>query len=320
MPLFYFWFMVLRHLKSNGIPKKYSFFLSRVLLMVFFLTLNSCNSKNETPLDLLKGQHFFHESNLDSAQFYFYKMLESDSNNAVAINQLAEIHFRKVEIGKSLLLFNRALSIDSTNEETFFKIAEIKLFLGDYKEVFKNINKGLRINERKPKAYFMKGVAFNYVGDTNKAISSFKTAIELKHDFAKVYYELGLLLTLRNDPLAIEYYKRGIEVSPDDAGLKYSLAWSYDRFNNFVEADKAYRNVVSEFPSYVEAKSNYAVFKYNLNQADTALLLCNQILEDDSLNYSILNLKGTILREKGRLNESQKIKDKLLLIGSELEF
>tara|TARA_Y100000766_G_scaffold206481_1_gene178250 strand:+ start:39 stop:977 length:939 start_codon:yes stop_codon:yes gene_type:complete len=312
--------MVLGQIKNHRILKTYSFFFSGVVLIAFFWSLNSCNSKNNTSSDLLKGQSFFHKSNLDSAQFYFYKILESDSNNAVAINQLAEIHFRKVEIGKSLMFFNRAISIDSTNEETFFKIAEIKLFLGDYKGVFKNINRGLRINERKPEAYFMKGVAYKHVGDTNKAISSFKTAIELKHNFAKVYYELGLLLTLQNDPLAIEYYKRGIEVSPKDAGLKYSLAWSYNEFNNLGEADKAYNNVVREFPSYVEAKSNYAVFKYNLNQADTALLLCNQILDDDSLNCSILNLKGTILKEKGRLNELQKIRNKLRFINSQLDF
>ena len=312
--------MVLGQIKNYRILKTYSFFFSGIVLMTYFLTLNSCNSKNNNSSDLLKGQSFFRNSNLDSAQFYFYKILESDSNNALAINQLGEIHFRKVEIGKSLMFFNRAISIDSTNEETFFKIAEIKLFLGDYKGVFKNINKGLRINERKPEAYFMKGVAYKHVGDTNKAISSFKTAVELKHNFAKVYYELGLLLTLQNDPLAIEYYKRGIEVSPEDPGLKYSLAWSYHMFNNFGEADKAYNNVVREFPSYIEAKSNYAVFKYHLNQADTALLLCNQILDDDSLNYSILNLKGTILKQKGRLNELQKIKDKLSFINSQLDF
>ena len=312
--------MVLGQIKNRRILKTYRLFFSGVVLMAFFWSLCSCNSKNNTSSDLLKGQSFFHKSNLDSAQFYFYKILESDSNNAVAINQLAEIHFRKVEIGKSLMFFNRAISIDSTNEETFFKIAEIKLFLGDYKGAFKNINRGLRINERKPEAYFMKGVAYKHVGDTNKAISSFKTAIELKHDFAKVYYELGLLLTLQNDPLAIDYYKRGIEVSPKDAGLKYSLAWSYNEFNNLGEADKAYNNVVREFPSYVEAKSNYAVFKYNLNQADTALLLCNQVLDDDSLNYSILNLKGTILKEKGRLNELQKVKNKLRCINSQLDF
>ena len=312
--------MVLGQIKNNRILKTCSFFFLRVLLMVLFLTLSSCNSKNNISSDLLKGQYFFNKSNLDSAQFYFYKILELDSNNAEAINQLAEIHFRKVEIGKSLMFFNRAISIDSTNEETFFKIAEIKLFLGDYKGVFKNINKGLRINERKPEAYFMKGVAYKYVGDTNKSISSFKTAVELEHDFAKVYYELGLLLTLQNDSQAIDYYKRGIEVSPKDAGLKYSLAWSYDQFDKYKEADKMYSLVLKEFPSFTQAKSNYAVFKYKLNQIDTALLLCNEVLKHDSLNYSTLNLKGTILKEKGRLNESQKIKDKLLLIDSALEF
>ena len=33
----------------------------------------------------------------------------------------------------------------------------------------------------------------------------------------QVYYELGLLLTLQNDPLAIDYYKLGIESNPKDS-------------------------------------------------------------------------------------------------------
>ncbi len=312
--------MVLGRIKKFRSLKIDSFFFLGVVLVAYFLTLISCKSKNNIYSDLLKGQSYFDKSNLDSAQFYFYKILDLDSNNAVAINQLAEIHFRKVEIGKSLMFFNRAITIDSTNEETFFKIAEIKLFLGDYKGVFKNINKGLRINDMKPEAYFMKGVAYKHIGDTNKAISSFKTAIEIKHDFAEVYYELGLLLTIQNDSQAIDYYRAGIEVSPQDAELKYSLAWSYDQFEKYKEADKMYVLILKEFPFFTQAKSNYAVFKYKLNQIDTALLLCNEVLKHDSLNYSTLNLKGTILKEKGRLNESQKIKDKLLLIDSELEY
>ncbi len=312
--------MVLNQIKIYKILKVYSGLFIGAKVILFVLVLNSCNSNNTITSDLLKGEDFLSEGNIDSAQFYYYKILELDSNNSIAINQLAEIHFRRVEIGKALTFFNKSISIDSTNEEAYFKVAEIKLFLGDYKSVFININKGLRINDRRPEAYFMKGVAYKHVGDTTKSISSFKTAIELKHDFAKVYYELGLLLTLQNDPLAIEYYKRGIEVSPKDAGLKYSLAWSYDQFEKLKEADKMYAIVLKQFPSFIQAKSNYAVFKYKLNQIDTALLLCNEVLKDDSLNYSTLNLKGTILKEKGRLNESQKIKDKLLLIDSALEF
>lgn len=293
--------MVPNKLNNYTIIKNLSIIFLVVLFTVFFFSLNSCVNKNNNAFFLLKGETFYIDGDLDSAQFYFSKILESDSVNISAINKLAEIYFRKVEIGKSLEFFKRSILIDSTNEETYFKIAEINLFFGNYKSVFKNINKGLRINNRKPEAYFMKGVAYKHIGDTTKAISSFKTAIELKQDFVKVYYELGLLLTFQDDSLAIDYYKRGIDISPEDGGLRYSLAWCYDHFNQFSAADKAYGKVIKDFPNYIEAKSNYAAFKYSLNQVDTALLLCNQILDVDSLNSFMLNLKVAILKEEGRL-------------------
>ena len=309
--------MICKSAKTNNF---FDYFFLKILFCVFSIALNSCKPKSNIDQDVLKGETFLSQNNLDSAQFYFYKILELDSNNNTAINRLADIHFRKVEIGKSLRFFNKSVSIDSTNEDAYFKIAEINLFLGDYKSVFKNINKGLKINERKSEAYFMKGVAYKHIGDTIKAVSSFKTAIELNHELAEVYYELGLLLTLQNDPLAIDYYKLGIESNPKDSDLKMSLAWSLQQFNKHKEADDAYFKVVKEFPMHTRAKSNYAIFKYQLSQVDTALLMCNEVLMLDSLNYPMLNLKGIILKEKGKFKESKKLMEKLYLIEAQSEF
>ena len=299
--------------------KKILTFFWKGFFCLFFLGLNSCDSESKIISNLHKGQTYLFQSNLDSAQFFFDEAFKLDSNNLKVIDNLAELHFRKVEIGKALNYFNKSILIDSTNELTYLKIAEIKLFLGDYNSVFENVNKGLRINPMKHQAYFIKGTAYKYIGDTTKAISSFRTALELKNDFSEVYYELGLLLTLQNDPIAIEYYKRGLDLAPEDAGLKSSLAWCYDKFNKYSKANNAYYNIVSESNSYTNAKFNFAVFKYRMNQTDTALLLCNEVLDFDSLHFSCLNLKGIILKKQGKTRESREVKNKLLIIKSQLD-
>jgi hypothetical protein len=56
-----------------------------------------------------------------------------------------------------------------------------------------------------------------------------------------------------------------------------------------------------------------------MNQTDTALLLCNEVLDFDSLHFSCLNLKGVILKKQGKTRESREVKNKLLIIKSQLD-
>ncbi len=288
---------------------------SAFLLLILF----SCSEAEKTESIHNKAQAYLIKNNLDSAEYFFNQVLAKDSNHIESINKLAEIHFRKVEIGKALKRFEQSVSIDSSDAEIHLKIAEIKLFLGDYKEVFSSINKGLRVNNKLPEGYFMKGVAYKHLGDTTKAISSYKTAIELKHDYAEVYYELGLLLTLQKDPLAIDYYKNGIEVSKEDNGLKLSLAWSYDVFGKLKEADEIYKSVLTEEPDFPEGKYNYAIFKKNLNQLDTSLILCNEALEA-GMSAELLNLKGLLLTELGREEEAADVMNELKFLDNDTGF
>lgn len=304
------------------LPKNNSCAILILFVTLLFLGINfySCSVPENIEQKIILSQKYISNDKLDSAQVILETEITVDPSNVILLNQLAEIHFRKVEIGKALSFYNKSALLDSTNEDVHFKIAEIKLFLGDYKEVFNSINKGLRIDERKPRAYFMKGVAYKHIGDTLKAISCFKTAIEIQNDFSPVYYELGLLLTYQKDSLAIEYYKNGIEINPGDPGLLSSLAWCYEQFNKPIEANKAYYKLLTKFPNYKLGKSNYALFKFGLKEADTALVLCNEVLRIDSLDYRVLNLKGIILNEKGDLKESIKIKHKLLSFDLESDY
>ena len=283
-------------------------FSKRLFLLVVSALILSCSSYDNQLKNIKQGESFLITNDLDSAQFFFNKSFLLDSNNTLVLNHLGDIHFRKVEIGKSLYYFERSIKLDSSQVNIHLKIAEIQLFLGNYKQVFSFINKALRIDDRKPHGYFMKGVAYKLIGDTVKAISSFKTAIEIDYNYYPVYYELGLLLTLKKDPLAIFYYKNGVEVKPKDPGLKGSLAWSYDQFNELDKADNTYFETVRDFPNYFLVKSNYAHFKNKIGDLDSALQLCNEILQEDSSNYEILNLKGIILQKEGRLEEAESVK------------
>lgn len=284
------------------------FFFKKMAIKLIFCTLIVSCSKFSCQLEEIKqGERFLTNNNLDSAQLFFEMSFKCDSNNIEVLNYLGNIHFRKVEISKSLYYFNRSIVLDGLQVNIHLKIAEIKLFLGKYKEVFKSINKALSIDDRKSNAYFMKGIAYKHIGDSIKAISSFKTAIEIDYNYYPVYYEIGLLLTLRKDSLAMSYYRNGVELNPNDPELKGCLAWSCEQFNRLDMADKIYRETVRDFPNFLLVKSNYAFFKNKIGELDTALVLCNEVLQQSSKNIQILNLKGVILQNQGRLEDAKDV-------------
>ncbi len=277
--------MLLRLMKTNSLIVKFTL----GLLVIFSI---SCELKHAEPLRI--AENYLNDNNIDSAQYYFELALNEDSNNFSALNQLAEIHFKKVQVGKAFEYLKKSVQIDSTDALIHLKIAEINVFLGKYQDVFSNVNKALRINERMPSAYFMKGVAYKYIGDTVKAISSFKTAIEVDHDFYPVYYELGLLLTLQNDSTGIEYYKNGVEIKPGDMDLLMSLAWSYQQFGRINDSEDCYRKLLIKSPNHELGLFNYAVLKHQLNQNDTALILVNKLLKSHPADKKSIQFKKVL--------------------------
>ncbi|MDG1518292.1 MAG: hypothetical protein P8Q42_09685 [Flavobacteriales bacterium] len=284
-----------------------------IIIVVFFLVGCSDDAEiKKVNQFYIEGSQFLEKVIIDSALYSFKSVLKIDSNHLLAINSLAEIHFRKIEIRKALDLFEKSVLLDSSNAEIHLKIAEIKLFMGDYKKVFENINKGLRLNNQLSQGYFMKGVAYKHIGDTIKAISSFKTAVELNDQLTAVYYELGLILTLKKDSSAIFYYKNGLEVDPVNLDLLYSLAWSYSEFGKLKEAEVVYQELLTLDKNYSSAKFNWAIIKMNKLEHDTCLILLNELLVAEPLNEEFLNVKGKTLEYLGLYDEAKAVAKQLI--------
>lgn len=301
--------MLFRSLQTFTIPPLKTF---NIVIVFFLIGCSHGADINKVNQLHSEGIQFLEKGKIDSALYSFKAVLKIDSNHLLSINSLAEIHFRKIEIGKALRLFEKSALLDSTNADIYLKIAEIKLFLGNYKEVFENINKGLLLNDQLSHGYFMKGVAYKHIGDTTKAISSLKTAVELNDQLTAVYYELGLILTLKNDSSGIFYYKNGLEIDPVNLDLLYSLAWSYSEFGKLKEAEGVYKYLLTLDKDYSSAKFNWAVIKLNKFEYDSCLILLNELLVADPLNEEILNVKGNALEHLGLEDEAKAVAEQLI--------
>lgn len=72
-----------------------------------------------------------------------------------------------------------------------------------------------------------------------KAISSLKKALSIDPYFVEAWHNLGRIYGLtKKFPLAIDYYKRALEIFPDSFGLRYGLGYVFADAGMFKEAEK----------------------------------------------------------------------------------
>lgn len=270
--------------------------MGRFIFIPFMLLfVLSCDSTNRHVKENALGNAALAKGDFKEATNIFKGVLNSDASNVDALLGLGDVCFAEVKVAQAKKQFKRVLDIDSLNIEGNLKMAEINIILGKYGLVFKHVNTALRQNPNNAQGYFMKAVAYKHIGDTTNAISSLRTAAELNPKSTDYYFELGLLLTFKKDPIAIEYLKSGLSNAPDNLDLMNVLAWSYQIFGKYAAADQEYANLMKRYPDHIEGKLNWAVLKYNTFKNDTALVLVNEILLKEPANRAALDLKRLCL-------------------------
>lgn len=144
-----------------------------------------------------------------------------------------------------------------TNTDGLLKLAELYYFVKQYDNAFEKINQALKVNENIAKAYYLKGNIYKETGDTAKAISSLETALEQDNKNYGAFLDLGIIYAARRNTIAFEYYDNALSVSPGSVEVLYAKA----------------------------------KLLQDINKADEAIVIYEQILKTDSLNvYALFNI------------------------------
>ena len=144
-------------------------------------------------------------------------------NKAIAT---AEEHVKRKELFSAEFEYKNALKLDEDNLRANFGIGNVYLEMGESekaKEIFVKISKTEAIFEEKNKHFFN------------------ECAIQLRKQ--KLYDE------------AIEYYQKGIELSPNDENLYFNTARALFEKGDHEKAKESIFKVISINPSHKEAKA-----------------------------------------------------------------
>jgi len=227
---------------------------------------------NDAILYYQRADYLLNNGNLPDALMNFIISLDLDSTNVNTWSKLSDVYMlmdNYIEAENSMI---HTLKLAPDNEEILLKLAKYYIIFFNYEDSKTYLDRLLMKNNLNAKAYELYGTYYLEQSDTAKAISAFNRAIEIDDNLFESYFSLALLYDIRNNPVAIDYYRNAIRVHPNNLYTHYRLAlYLQEKSGKIDEAMGIYNVILEKDPHYYYALYNigyiYLVYKIDPHTA-----------------------------------------------------
>jgi len=192
--------------------------------------------KSRVALGLERGQYFFEQHRFDEGYVAIQKALDINPNNVMALITLGLAQFQDGQYALAEETLNRSILLDQSNQQAHHILARV---YADSEQPEKAIEQLLKVVELGE-------------GQSSAARQSKMTLIEL-------YVRLGNEKS-RNGKLEEggDYFKKALELAPNNAGAKFNLALNYSQRGMLDEALDEFKSVLLLTPEDVDIYVNLA--------------------------------------------------------------
>ena len=180
----------------------------------------------------------------------------------------------------------------------------------EYKMALQLIEKKI---EKQPDAslYLKKGFILKSQQNFQEAIKSFLAGLELEPGNKEITSEIAdALYLLGNHHDATTYYKRAIEMNPDNLSLAGNLGKNYIQLDKFKEAFEVFENIYKVDSTKVYWTKQYAYCAYHMQNQDLAIRLFNKVISMNPRDYSSYFNLIRLYQKTKKMDEALKIIEK----------
>lgn len=241
----------------------------RILLLLLPLLFTLCGCSNDTPsgdlsnddiLKVLDAKINKHPNDADLLYDRAKILLEmnrvndaiADLSRATSLNGkefkyhmlLGDAYFANGDVEHSYSALQRALELRPESSEAYLKLGEIAYYSRDYDRAMDNLGKVTAKDPNNRTALFMKGFIYKETGDTSNAILLLRKVCDIYPDYEPAFEELGILYSVRHNPMAIEYLNTAHRLEPNNTNALYALAMYYQDGNHIDQAEEIYKSIL----------------------------------------------------------------------------
>lgn len=218
------------------------------------------------------------------AEKYYKKAIELDSEYLQAMNGLGAVYIDMKEYSKAEELFKRIISIDAEFSPVYVNYGIMRYYQGKYEGAVEYFNKATRMD-----------ISKEYLSRYEKFI--------LASFLGRTYDEID------DDYTAEEYYKKALELNPEDIYTMHNLGTIYMRRKDYAQAGGLFKEIISIDEGYAPVYISYGLLRYYQKRWEEAIeFFKTGLVLDKSLDnqWTFIRLRMEECYEKLNLTELRK--------------
>lgn len=312
-------------------------FKQLIYVTAFIVLAVSCKNKNSSPSATVTNDSNFVE--LESAKA-ISKLIEEDPENAEFYYQRAVVYFDQKYLDRALLdiddalkhggenplyyfykgkvlyamnrtqeaakAYEQALVLKPDYQEARLKLATLYYVVKEHQKSIDALNVIAAAEPTNAEAQFYKGMNQKEMKDTGRAVASFQKALEIDNNYYDAAMQLGLLFTVKKDPIAKEYFATAIRLNPRSTEAYFGRAYYYQLIKQYQKSLFDYRKVIEYDPSNDRAYYNVGYINFEVGEYEEALRSWNICIEMNNQNIMAYYMRG-LLHEQRKNYEDAKL-------------
>lgn len=227
---------------------------------------------NDTLL-YLRAATYYKLDAFDEAMADLEKAMKQDSMQPAYYHLLADVlidYARPNDSRRAIEVLKLAAQRFPDRIPTLLKLSEFQLIVRKHGEALATLDKVLQRDPQNAEAFYMAGRVALDKGDTTNAISSLQKSVKIDADNADAWFFLGRIFSIRNNPVAVQYFDNALRVDSSYLEAQEFKAAFYKRRGEFNKAFDIYRDLLLRDPDYANAYFDMGVIYLELDSFSKA--------------------------------------------------
>ncbi len=238
----------------------------RIKLLNERLATDTANAE----LYFARANAFLEIRDINAASSDILLAMKHDSTEAKYYLTASDILIQSGNGTAAIKILQNGLGRLPDNTTIWLERAKLHYYLRQYDEATLSFQKLLTLNPTMPEAFFYRGLMNKELEKIELAKKDFETAIEHNPDFYDALMQLGLINQLDNPKLAIAYLDNALRLDPQSSEALYAKGIIYQSQNNYKDAKKTYKKIVSFDKQNANTLYNLGVIYFNQDSLDLA--------------------------------------------------
>lgn len=237
--------------------------------------------RNNPELYVERAKAWFAHKDYEAAISDMKIALNIDSSKADYFIFLSDLYFTQNKTRDTRDMLRKAMKLDTSNAQAMMKYSQLFYLLRKYDTAIFFINRSLHFDRANATANFQKGMILKEAGDTAKSITSFQSAVELNPEYFDAYMQLGILMSVAKNPLAVEYFNTALKIEPKSIEALYGMGKFLQNAGEYENALKAYDKLLALSPENQDAVFNTGAIYFEQKKYDLAIKKFESIIQRD---------------------------------------